>query len=583
MNSLLRATFDQSMPKFNKNVVEGIVKPVFESLPAYLDKIFRFGMKSLSEDIKLEYLGYSYVDPEEDFFNNFVNTSSKKSFDLARSDVYPMKFRFSYNGVEFDRTILLPYGRPGNIMILSGTKYVVIPVLSDTVISPDTKQIFVRLLKDKLIFKQHELNFMVNGESTRGLLIWAEVMKNSDKSGELGRPLSCISLYLLGKYGWRGAIQRYLKMDLKGKLKREIRDDDIIITTKDDEKLKKTHDVYESTKVKPSKIKVSGEYQGHEVKVYVNKELPVTPFIKSFIFGMLYSLEVLPEEAPELMEFIENGDVESEILKWKIILGRIAYKGNYSTKKVGDDITEHFKSVEYYVDDMTKIQLREIGVYIEDFFDLLYYVLSKYSEWTLSSKTYNSDIRNRYIDLKYYICYSIFLGFHRVILALNKRKQKSRYQEKLMREKEVLKIFQDDFEKNTIFSIVKSKQGNFNIQNPDYSGDNMYFKCTALLEDQSRGDGVFKPKKARLPESSKYLHGSTVFVGSFLFITKNTPCGDYRANVFLDYSVSSGRINITKHMMEVINALDAKLQGKKEITYSDNEVIYDDYEDLDKD
>lgn len=581
MNSLLRETVDASVPKFNKNVVEGIVKPVFETLPAYLDKIFRSAMKSLHEDIKLEYLGYSYVDPEEDFFSNFVNNSSKKSFDLARSDVYPIKFRFNYDGVEFDRTILLPYGRPGNLMMLAGTKYVIIPVLSDTVISPDTKQIFVRLLKDKLIFKQHELNFIVNGETTRGLLIWAEVMKNSDKSGELGRPLSCISLYLLGKYGWRGVMKRYLKMDLKGKLKREIRDDDVIITTEDLPKLKETYDVYESTKVKPSKIKVTGEYVGHDIKVYVNKELPVTPFIKSFIFGMLYSLEVLPEEAPELMNLIESGDVENEIFKWKIILGRIAYKGNYSTKKVGDDITEHFRSVENYVDDMTKLQLRDIGVYIEDFFDLLYYILSKYSEWTLSSKTYNSDIRNRYIDLKYYICYNIFLGFHKVILDLNKLKQKPN---KVIREKEVLKIFKDNFEKNTIFGIVKSKQGNFNIQPPDYSGDNMYFKCTALLEDQSRGDGVAKPKKARLPESSKYLHGSTVFVGSFLFITKNTPCGDYRANVFLDFSVGSGRINITNHMLEVINTLDAKLQGKKEISNESEETVYElDYEDdLDK-
>lgn len=564
MNNLMRKIMDNNVPKFSKAVVDGTVKDVFETLPVYLDKVLHSSIRSLNKNVKLKYNGYSYVDPEEDFHSNYLNTSSKNPFDLAHSDVYPLKFHFEYNGVPFEKVILLPYGRKGNIMMMSGTKYVVVPVLSDTVISPEAHQVFVRLLKDKLTFRNNSFNVIYNGEQTNGLLIWVEIMKNTAKSGDLGKPLASIGLYLLGKYGFKGVIEKYFKKELKGLMNRDLRPDDVIIQMEDSEELRKTHNVFESTKIRPPEVKTPGQYIGHDVKIFINKDIPETSFIKNFIYGLIHSLDTLPAEAPEIMEYIKTGNVEDETFKWKMILGTIAYKGSFSTIRISADIKEHFNSVEYYVDSIIKDQLKEISIYVDDFFDLLYYILKKYSEWTLSAKYYNSDIRNRYIDIKYYICYEIIIGFNKVILSLNKRMQKAQDQEKTIRENEIFKIFQEDFKKNAIYSLVKSSIPHLNIIGADSTTDLMYPKCTSCLEDQSRGDGVKRSSTPRFPEAARFIHGSDVLLGSILYLGKLVPSGRFKSNVYMNYNINTGRIHIPKDMEKIIEAIDTKLQGKRE-------------------
>ena len=47
MNHVLAKCMDDNTPKFNKIVIDGNAKERLETLPAYLDSIFRSSLKSL--------------------------------------------------------------------------------------------------------------------------------------------------------------------------------------------------------------------------------------------------------------------------------------------------------------------------------------------------------------------------------------------------------------------------------------------------------------------------------------------------------------------------------------------------------
>lgn len=568
---------DQYVPKFSKDVVDGTAKEVFESIPIYLDRIFRSSIQSLNKSVPLAYVGYSYINPEEEFYNIYGgNKTNSPDFDLAHSDVYPIKFHFTYDGNPLEQVILLPYARPGNIFTISGTKYIVSPVLTDTVITPQSRQIFVRLLKCKLTFDCKETNFIYNGVTENGLLICSKIMKNNIKTGTLGKPVSPTSLYLLGEYGFKGTLERYLPRDVEKLMKRAVKPDDIIITKEDSEKLRKNYNVYESTGIKPSEMKIKGEYVGHGVKIYVHKDIPKTSFIKHLIYGMLYALDVLPAESDEVLELINSGDVENETYKWKMMLGNIDYKGYFSLVKVSNDILEHFHNIRYYVDSLIKEQLQEVGIYVENFFDLLYHLMKNFADWTLSAKYYTSDIKNSYIDIKYYICHDIIIGFNKVMLNLNQRVKKLKEHSKTIRENEVLNIFKVEFKKKTIYSLVKSSKMHLNLQGTDYSGCIKYFKATSILEHQSRGDGVKASINSKTPEAMKTIAGSHMIIGSILFLSKQAQSGLNKANVYSKYNKNTGRYIIDSRLQSIISKVDSKLQGKLPEVFNQSLILSND-------
>lgn len=567
MNPVMRKMLDTVAEKVNKDTTEGLVKPAFEHIPMYLDDIIRSSIKSLHKSIPLEYLGYQHVDPESDFLRTYRSSSAKIPFDLAHSDVYPIKFLFKYDGEVFERFMLIPYARPGNIMVISGTKYVIVPVLSDTVISPDNNQVFVRLLRDKLTFKSYSANFLVNKERTEGLVIWVDIIKKAPKSGELGRPLNAISTYLLGELGFKGCVDKYIRKNVQKHMNREFTMDDVIMVKAEPEiiaKYEKDYDIYEATGIRPARVKTQGLYVPHNIAILVKKDVPKTSFLNNFIFGILETFSTLPVDAEEILENVNSKkpDVKAEIFKWRMILGTIAHKGNYSPRKVGESVTMHFESVDHYIDTIIHRQLKEKDMLIDTYFDLIYEILNNFVEWTRSAKTYNIDIRNQFLDVNYYICYGIIAGFNKVIHNINKRRQKSRDLSRSIKINEINRIFEDEWKGTKIYKIVKSDSPNFNITNPDYSGDLKYPKCTAVVELQGCGEGIKRPKDNRFPYAAQFISGTDLVYGSILSLSKSKCSPKFKLNLYCPINLGNGKVIISPKNMKTVEFVDTCLKSK---------------------
>lgn len=554
MNNTLASIIDNHCPKFNKRVTDGNIKDILKKCPEYLDAVFRSSIKSLSSSVDLVYDGCRRLTPEEEYRANFVGTPPKAQYDIAVSDLYMVEFQFTYCQKDvIKKPVYLPYANEGNILKISDVVYAMMPVLSDTVISPSSTKVFVRLLKDKLTFESYIYNVMINGNKEPKSLIYTTIIKTSKMKlmDYLGKVMSAASLYLLGKYGFIETIKRYVHTD------------NVIVTNKNVDHLREEYDVYESCKVPPRNLKDRRGYEPNEVKICIHKSVGATSsqFLENFIVGTIYTLDALSFSANDFVEAVESGNVRDEIDYWRICLGRIAYNNTFSVDRYIMDANSHFTALEGYLDSLIKEKLKENNVIVDNFFDLIYSIMEKFNVWLLGSKMYNSDLSNRYIDIYYYILYDIIVGFNKVILNINKRVDK-----KIggpLDLKEINRIFNNDFGVKKIFSIVKSSQISLAVQSiSDYTLDIKYPKITALLEDQSCGEGVRRASKAQFPEATKTLKAQQMFLGSLEFLSKSKPSPVFKANLYMKYNEETGRLLLDRPTKLRLEKLESLLKGR---------------------
>lgn len=459
--------------------MDGTAKEVLKTIPRFLDDIFKSSIKSLSPGIELTYTGFRYMSPKEEFTRMLAGESNKTIYDLAVSDLYMVEYIFDYEGTPIKRQLYLPFAGDGNLIRISNTSYVVVPVLSDTVISPSYKEVFVRLLKDKLIFRGTAIVIVVNEEKIAGQVIHSNIIKTSalNNKDNIGKPLTAMTLYLLCEYGLKESVRKYLKTD-----KYFVTDRELTLEERD------MYNVYESSKQKPRKLITTAAYSGHDVKFCIHKSVERTAFMDNFVFGFIYLLDIFPLKAEDCLgvlngRYINDLHVPTTVYKeklfWRMMLGRITFKGNYSIERIVMDVNEHFDTLQGYVDNLVKTKLAENDIAVDNFFDLIVVIMENFNIWLLNNKEYNSDIANRYIDILYYMLYEIIVGFNRIILNANKRATKKR-----LSSREINKIFSNELSPRKIFSLVKSSAMNLCISPADYTSDIKYPKNTSPLEDQ---------------------------------------------------------------------------------------------------
>lgn len=546
MNSLMVKTLDTYGNKFNKEVTDGNAEEILERAQVYLDSIFRDSIKSLSKDVNLKYIGCRRITPEEEFYKLIKPTDTKVDYDISKSDVYVIEFKFEYNGEPISRYIYLPFATRGNIMYISNTPYYISPVLSDTVISPNHREVFIRLLKDKLIFKSLERTYIKNGHKVLGYIIHAEILKTISRDQDtVTRPCTPVSLYIAGQHGLRAAFYKYAKID------------NVILVNDLTDEIRENYNVYGSSNIRPKNIKACG-YVGHNLKICIHKSIEPTQFMENFIYGLIYALDYYPDITDELLAAYNSNNTEYEILAWRKVMGKINYNRGLDEIRLLNNIEDHYTVLQGYMDSLIKNKLAENNYIVEDFFDLLALLLSKYNTWLRDNKEFTSTIDNRYIDILYYILYDIIISFNKVILGINKRATKV----KNIQYKEINKVLINEFSSRKIFNLIKSTEPALCVKLAECSSDILYPKLTSVLEDQWRGNGVKRGKNNKFPQYTKQLKGGDLYLGSLLFLTKTAPTPRLRCNAYLQYDNESGRLLVPPELRPVIEKVNDLLLGR---------------------
>ena len=537
MNSILRDVLDGTKKKINRDIIEGLAKKSIYGAVEFIDSLIRNNVNNLNPNIGLVYEGYRPLTPEEEYRFDLNNNR----YDIAKNYLYKVEFKFNLKGEEITRIMALPYVEEnGSIIYLSDTPYVITPVLTEYSINPTGNEIFIRLLKDKITAKRIDRNYIKNGVVIRLSYIYAKSykLKNSGVYDKI--PLA---LYLFYKDGIMNTFKNRAGADIK-------------ILTKEEDASKYTdkYNVYESIGVKPKIIKTNN-YRPHGIKILVPKEQD-NIFVQNLIAGLLASFDLYPDYVT--MAFFKRINTPNENKFWKILLGKIIFRDGFKIDKLIENMDVHLTLLDGYLDVTVKEKLKEINIFVEDFYDLLAYIIKNFLALTVNSEKRSGDINNRYIEILYYILFNIITGINKAFFKINENYSKGK-----ISIKEINNVFNKEISTRKIYSIIKSSGVNLAIMPIDYTADNLYPKIAAFLEDQNRGAGVVRDKNNAFPRYTRQIRAEDAVVGSILYLPKKSPTPRVRINLFTDVDEQTGKFKLDSYK-SFVDKVNVMLEGKIE-------------------
>ena len=548
-------------PKFNKFMVEGYIYHKLKNTLNYINSFIEYTIESKT-DTHLKYLGYKVLTPDEEIKFIFSNKSQRITYDIAENNIYLVEYYFQYGNEEEIRKyqFYLPYIEKGNIIHLSGNKFLLIPILSDKVLSIGTNICFINVLTAKYSFTRTYFSILVNGVYNRITLIITELYKNQKKKHEdTTKAYNTVMHYLLGEYGYSKTMELLLGFvptpvyDYSGK-------DKVVLETTGNP----PHGyIKDKTIYKPSKI-----------KFLVDKE-KYSEDVLYAIGNIFYIIDNFPD--------IITIDELDNTFTWKRLLGEIIHSGHYGLSYLKEKIFAHYADLKSRFDPITLKKLKDINIQAETLIELLLVIFKNFNYWIINdeNKTY---FNNKSYEAETFVLSFITSRITRCILDIYK--EELRVNNNQLDSTLVNKIFKKYFLTRAIFSIKKEKQF---VTSIEYSGDHLYFKNTAMVIQQE-SDFVNVQEVSINTLEKKKMNTSMAAIGSILGLSKKNPIPVVRLNPYVNVDFDTGTVLPFYQHEDLIEKTDKLLTNtvtKDEIDETDDnfdniEDVSEDYDEIDE-
>jgi len=528
MDPVLAQMLDKDVPKINPLIANGLACEHLKYVEEYVDAVMHSASKGFPKG--LVYSGCHRCTPSEEFAFIGKKKGTKRIIDVAKSNIYLMKYFFHYNGVALDaRYLFLPYVDDGGFIHLGGSRFNITPILSDRVVSVGVSDIFVRLLRDRLTFKRSSHGFMIDAKREIVQVSHSEIYHRPTRLNNL-RPTvkaNCTLMhYLLCKYGFTDTFLKF------GNCTPIVGDGEInVISFPEDEWI-----ICSSSQIKPKGCG-RGFYEPSQVKVAIRKS-EFTPMVKNMIGGFFYVVDHFPNRIQPSMEYLDSKRL------WMILLGHIIFSGSVNEGKLYDDINDHIMSLDEYIDSLILHKLKDIGVPVTDIYQLFAVVIEHYNEWLLNAADSVASMYNKELNIVYYVMYEITSAIFKLYFKLKAASKRE------LTAKEIISAMNMTIKTGLIFSLTRNHG---EISTISSSGDNKAFKITSLLVAQGDSSRLNSRKeRATLSDPAKRLHVSVAEVGNSHAITKSDPSGRSKIN----NCVHIGRDGVVMRNPKFVDLLD---------------------------
>lgn len=528
MRTLAKFIADKA-PRMTREMVEGICYHRINKAIDYIDNFIKYSCSSKT-NTHLQYLGYRELLPKEEI-KFLLNKTSKVIYDIAENDIYLVEFMFKYGNEENVRKyqFYLPYMNKGNIIHLSGNNFLVMPILSDKVISIGDKIIFINILTAKYSFTRTYFSVTVNDRFNRVSIVNTELYKNQVKKLEdTTKANTTVMHYLLANYGYSKAMQILLGFIPKP--------------------------VYDYSKGDKTVIKSSGNPPHGYIK---NKTLYTPSSIKFVIENDQYNEDVLYcignifyiiDNFPESISIDELDNTRV----WKRLLGEIIHSGNHGLSYLSEKINAHFNDLNSNFDTITINKLKDIGVTSNSLIELLGIIFKNFNKWIMNAEV-RSLYHNKTYEVESFILSHLTSRITRIVLDINK--EELRVNSNMLESKTVDKIFKKYFVTRAIFSIKKEKQY---VTSIEYSGDHLYPKNTAMVIQQESDFVNINDTNVNTSERKKIV-ASMSTIGSILGLSKKNPTPIVRLNPYVNIDLKTGTILPHPVYNEIVEKTDRLL------------------------
>ena len=344
----------ERMPKLNEEIVTGISVVQTQKIEHYIDWIFKCSAKMYPAGIT--YIGGRRCTPKETF-NEVTRsasngTTSSRGFEMARSDVYLMRYEFAYNGVLLNpRFIFLPFIGPGGLMFLRDTQYSVTPVLTGKIFNIEKRNIYLPSTRLRMGFWQIDASCIVNNVIINQYAVGSYLYKISPETNRAKlKPL--LIHYILAKYGLADTLKFY---GLKGK----------VGYAELDELDKSDWMVFRSRQVQP-RNKSLREFPPSELRIAISKKTYYT-LSCNMIASIFYIIDNATAATADINELNDPN-------LWLRLLDFFIFKEQCGELKIRERMQNHLDSMESTIDAITIDTLEKADIDCSTIFELFRYL-----------------------------------------------------------------------------------------------------------------------------------------------------------------------------------------------------------------
>lgn len=516
-------------PKFNKELVEGICHHRLNRAVDYIDSFIKYSSQAKT-DTRLQYLGYEELSPKEEVAFIF-NKKSRIVHDIAENDMYLVRFKFKYGDEKEVREHLmyLPYISKGNILRLSGNKFLVMPTLADKVISVGERVIFINILTAKYNFTRLQHPVMVNGTVTLNPVIVAVLYKNQVKRfDDTTKANPTIIHYLLANYGYSKTMEILIGFVPKPVYDATGQKGVVMSSTNNVPK----GFVGDKSSYKPTNIK------------FVIPEKNFDSNVQYCIGNVYYVLDNFPSRVS--IDTMDNPDI------WKRFMGEIIHSGNNGLSYLKEKMYAHFEDLNSQFDTITIRKLKDINIDSTTLMGLLGVIFQNFNDWILhvdSRSLYN----NKSYEVESFVLNYVTSRITRLVLDINK--EELRLPNGTLDSVTLDKIFRKYMSTRSIFSLRKERMFLTSI---DYSGDHLYYKNTSMVVQQESDFVNVNNNESNTSERGK-LVASMATAGSILGLSKRNPTPMIRLNPYVETCPVTGTLLANPDYNDIIKETDINL------------------------
>ena len=516
MDPALVALIRKNTPPINEDILDGLAVREMRYVERYVDDNIRYAEKDFPEG--LVYVNYRRMTPMEQYLKVTEPRNSKSQFDIARNDVYMIALNFEFKGEKIVKHLYLPFVRDGGIITIRGSTFAISPVLADKGISLGTDSAFVQIPRARITFKRTRHHFWAGKTRCSPNVVYSW-LHNLSRKRLPGGPKPVVTMettlvhYLFAKYGVFETFRRYHETGIRVGYEDTINAE----TCPELEWV-----VCSSNQTKPKGLKSKDPYNPCKIRIAIRK-CDWEVISESMIAAFFYLADHFPNRIqPEFLD----GSVH-ELRMWRIMLGIIIGGISGGEGSINEAMDEHMDSLDSYIDAGAKASLAQGDIFVEDLYQLLYYVLEVLSQMAVQSSESISTLYNKQLMVLRYILRDVNESIVRMLFKLKKTAFK-----KPLTQKDVLKIIQKQLPMDAVLKMNNGgKHGEVN--SVSLPGDNKFFKITSNMILQTDSGRKRRSASSGKSDKSKFLHVSIAEIGSYGVLPKSEPTGHTRINPWL--------------------------------------------------
>lgn len=541
-------------PKLNPDIMRGLATVMLQNSAEYIDAVARRNFHNCVPGV--EYLGYDLCSPEEEFRERTKLKTNKRQYDYALSDLTMIKLKLGMwvNGKlePFEPKYLeLPYSRDGNLIYLGGTLSHIKMVLTNKVISPGNRLLFVRMLGTRKNFFRNGYSIKVDGETKTTFVVHSAIYdaKTSAKKAPAGtlttKAVSVMTHYLLIRYGYTEMFRKYLgHVPVVGTDKDITKenypeDDWVIVST--------AH-----THIKPSGV-MEALYEHTNIRLAVRRDQWNQHTI-SLVSELFYIIDHFPSYVT--VEDMDNSN------NWIRLLGFILVGGQYTMGRIFSQMTEHLTSLDDFVDEFAIDKLSEKGYEVRDFYDLAAMLSMRFPD-LLAENDRAGNIYEKYYDVMYHVMRHVTYALTKARYAMqHTAKRKRPVQDDsgngVLLFNNLKQVLSRKLNSGAIFKL----QGDNTVLEPvSYSADLWYPRITSKVSEQEKVNGAANSGRKGMTDAD-HLDVSMIEGGSLLFLPKGNPVPTANANPYMNIDRKTGSIIPNPKLVELLAKTKVKLDDK---------------------